>query len=108
MLPKLIPFAQECKKRRPNTLVQEDAAPAHIHHHHGPVYKLYDVERLIWLGNSPDLNVIEPCWPWMKKTTTARGVPEKRIEMEKAWNQGWSDLPQSQIQAWIERIPYHV
>jgi hypothetical protein len=61
MLPKLIPFAQECKKKRPNTLVQEDGAPAHIHHHHGPVYKLYDVERLIWPGNSPDLNAIEPC-----------------------------------------------
>src|SRR6266516_1580934 len=75
MLPKLIPFAQECKKKRPNTLVQEDGAPAHIHHHNGPVYKLHDVERLIWPGNSPDLNAIEPCWPWMKKTTTARGAP---------------------------------
>jgi hypothetical protein len=44
----------------------------------------------------------------MKKTTTARGAPEKRVAMEKAWVQAWSDLPQSQIQAWIERIPHHV
>jgi len=28
--------------------------------------------------------------------------------MEKAWKQAWSDLPQSQIQAWIERIPRHI
>jgi hypothetical protein len=28
--------------------------------------------------------------------------------MEKAWIQTWSDLLQSQIQAWIERIPYHI
>jgi hypothetical protein len=63
MLAKLIPFAQECKKQRPNTLVQEDEAPAHAHHYQGSAYNLYDVQRLIWPGNSPDINAIEPCWP---------------------------------------------
>jgi transposase len=108
MLPKLIPFAQECQKERPDTLVQEDKAPAHDHHHQGPVYDLHHITRLLWPGNSPDLNAIEPCWPWMKKTTTARGAPSTKATMETAWIQAWSTLPQSQIQAWIERIPRHV
>ena len=109
MLAKLIPFAQQCQQQgRPDTLVQEDGAPAHAHHHQGPVYKDHKVPRLIWPGNSPDINAIEPCWPWMKKTTTARGAPAKRAAMEKAWIKAWDDLPQSQIQAWIERIPRHI
>jgi hypothetical protein len=52
--------------------------------------------------------MIEPCWPWMKKTTTARGAPQSRVKMELAWNKAWSDIPQSQIQAWIERMPHHI
>jgi transposase len=108
MLAKLIPFAQKCQKERPDTLVQEDGAPAHAHEHQAPVYSLFGIARLIWPGNSPDLNAIEPCWPWMKKTITSRGAPQKRDSMEKAWRQAWSDLSQSQIQAWIERIPRHI
>ena len=101
-------YAQECQKRRPGTLIQEDKAPAHNHHHQGTVYELHHVACLLWPGNSPDLNAIEPCWPWMKKTTTARGAPTTRSEMEKAWIQAWLNLPQSEIQAWIERIPRHI
>jgi transposase len=85
MLAKLIPFAQKCQKKRPDILVQEDGAPAHAHRHQAPVYKLFKVPRLIWPGNSPDLNMIEPCWPWMKKTTTARGAPQTRALTEKKW-----------------------
>ena len=63
---------------------------------------------MIWPGNSPDLNAIEPYWPQMKKTTTSRGTPQTRSKMEKAWMQAWQDLPQKQIQAQIERIPVHI
>ena len=24
-------------------------------------------ELIEWAGNLPDLNMIEPCWPWMKR-----------------------------------------
>jgi len=44
----------------------------------------------------------------MKKTTTAREAPQTKAKMENAWIQAWSDLPQPQIQAWIERIPRYV
>jgi hypothetical protein len=84
MLSKLIPFAQECQKRQPDILIQEDKASTYNHHYQATVYKLHDVTRLLWPGNLPDLNAIEPCWPWMKKTTTARGAPTTRVVMEKA------------------------
>jgi len=54
--------------------------------------------RLLWLGNSPDLNAIEPCWWWMKNRSTAQGAPTSRIEIIKAWKKAWKDLSQEQIQ----------
>lgn len=108
LLPKLIPFAKQCKAKRPRTVVQEDKAPAHAHYAQSYVYSLYDVEKLLWCGNSPDLNAIEPCWPWMKRYTTKKGAPKSRAEAIRVWEQCWRDLPQEKIQAWIERIPVHV
>ena len=46
----------------PDTLIQEDNAPAHVHHIQEEIYNSYEVQRLLWPGNSPDLNMIEPNW----------------------------------------------
>lgn len=108
LIPKLFPFYQECKKDRPGTVVQEDKAPSHAHRAQQDLYDLYGVSRLIWCGNSPDLNAIEPCWPHMKRATTKRGAPKNKAAAVKAWEACWEDLPQEKIQAWIERIPYHI
>jgi transposase len=71
---------------RPDTLVQEDNAPSHASHFQQElVYNLHAVLRLLWPGNSPDLNMIEPCWMWMKRETTKRGAPSVRKEAEIAW-----------------------
>ncbi|KAI1514453.1 hypothetical protein KJE20_07590 [Pyrenophora tritici-repentis] len=58
---KLIPFAKECLQDRPQTVVIEDKAHAHAHYYQSVVYRLYDVQRLLWCGNSPDCNCIKPC-----------------------------------------------
>ncbi|CAE7020550.1 Transposase [Pyrenophora teres f. teres] len=108
LIPKLIPFAKECQKQRPSTLVQEDKAPSYAHYAQRFVYQKESVEKLIWCSNSPDLNAIEPAWSWLKRRTTRRGAPKSRAEGAKAWEQAWLELPQHQIQAWIERIPVHV
>jgi transposase len=108
MILKFILFAKECKKNRPSTPIQEDGAPSHAHHHQATVYALHDVARLLWPGNSPDLNVIEPCWWWIKRRTTARGAPQPHKGMERAWLSAWEELSQSQIQEWIERIPVYI
>ena len=102
--PKLVPFALECMKDRPNTIVQEDKAPAHAAAVQQAVYSISGAARMFWPGNSPDLNMIEPCWPWMKRRTTRRGAPQTRITAERVWSQAWKNLEQTQIQAWIKRI----
>ena len=100
LVPKLIPFAKEIMKLRgeeEDTLVQEDNAPAHAHHAQADIFSFHEVKRLLWPGNSPDLNMIEPCWPGMKRRTTARGAPRDRKTAKIAWYKAWNDLPQEKI-----------
>ena len=105
---KLLPFAAECLKNKPGTIVQEDNAPSHAHRDQQRVYDLWRVLKLTWCGNSPDINAIEPAWPWMKRTTTKRGAPRTMKLASKVWMKAWEDLPQCMIQKWIERIPLHI
>ena len=108
ILAKLIPFAKECQKDRPDTVVQEDKAPSHAHWYQDITYNLHEVSRLLWCGNSPDLNAIEPCWFYMKRKTTRKGAPKSRTEGIKTWIGSWQEVPQEVIQRWIERIPRHI
>jgi transposase len=108
LIPKLLPFAKACLIDRPETLVQEDKAPSHSHAAQQKIYNLWAVTRLIWPGNSPDLNPIEPAWYWMKRRTTSKGPPTTRKAATETWLHWWRELPQENIQAWIERIPRHI
>lgn len=72
---KLIPFALECAKDRPKTVVQEDKAPAHAYYLHAAVFAEAGVERLDWCSNTPDLNAIEPCGPYLKRKISRKGTP---------------------------------
>jgi hypothetical protein len=58
---KLIPFAKIVKARYGDVYVQEDKAPSHAHKTQKKVYNIHEIQRLLWPGNSPDLNMIEPC-----------------------------------------------
>ena len=111
--PLLIPFAKRCNLNQLlmselPMLVQEEKAPAHASKYQDELFRLHDIMRLLWPGNSPDMNMIEPCWPWMKRTTTKKGAPRTRRDAEERWKKAWDDLPQEKIQAWIERIPRHL
>ena len=109
LLPKLLPFALHCMKSVPDTVVQEDNAPSHACKHQERLYMNVGVFHLLWPGNSPDLNMIEPCWPWMKRQTTRRGAPSTRELLEKAWLNCWNnELSMRRIRSWIERIPLHI
>ena len=104
----MIPFAQDCQRERPDILVQEDKAPAHASKWQAPLFSLSEVLRLLWPGNSPDLNMIEPAWIYLKRRTTGKGVLSVCKTAELAWARAWRKLPQHQIQAWIKRIPRHI
>jgi transposase len=106
---KLLPFARECQKDRPETIVQEDNASPHAHSYQHRVYNFWKILRLLWPANSPDLNMIEPVWFWMKKETTKHGAATSQKQMEKDWAECWEEtLTQEQIQHWIERIVVHI
>lgn len=106
--PKLLPFAKQCMEVRPQTIVQEDKAPSHAHWYQAHIYAEEKIPRLVWCGNSPDLNAIEPAWPWLKRQTTRKGAPESAIAMEKAWLTAWDELEIERVQKWVERIPRHI
>ena len=106
IVPKLIPFA---KRLGSKAIVQEDGAPSHAHHAQQRIYDIHQVRRLLWPGNSPDLNMIEPCWMFMKRETTKKGAPKSRAEAIRAWERCWKEnVTQERIQAWIERIMEHI
>ena len=105
LMARLIPYAKECGQ---DALVQEDLAPSHAHHAQRAVFEAAGVARLLWCPNSPDLNMIEPCWSYLKRQTTKKGAPKSKKEAEEVWKKAWNDLEQAKIQSWIERIPHHI
>ena len=76
----------------------EDKALVYASKYQEPVFMAIDILRLLWCGNSPDLNIIKPCWPWIKRRTIEKGVSRTRKEAEKAWTKCWKDLSQKRIQ----------
>jgi DDE superfamily endonuclease len=107
--PKLLPFAAKCKETRPNTVVIEDGAPAHAHWFTQTVYNTLGIRKSEWPGSSPDLNMIEPIWPWLKRQSQADGIVRTKAEATAEWPELWeTHLPQSKLQAMVERIPGHI
>jgi transposase len=113
LLSKLISFAQKCNKKRqevdlPSMIVQENKIPSHASKHQILVFSRHEIERLLWPENSPDLNIIESCWFWMKRRTTRKDPPTNELVAKILWERTWNELRQEKIQKWIERIPRHI
>jgi hypothetical protein len=72
---KLIPFAKECGL---DAIVQEDLAPAYAYQAQAIVFSAAGVSRMLWCPNSPDLNMIELYWPYLKRVTTKKGAPKSK------------------------------
>ncbi|KMU73790.1 hypothetical protein CISG_10165, partial [Coccidioides immitis RMSCC 3703] len=80
LLAKLFPFVKECLESRPNTVVLEDGAPAHTHFYQQELYNIHKINRLLWPGNSPDLNMIEPAWMWLCDVQLLK-VPHENLRL---------------------------
>ena len=101
--PHLLPFVKTCKEALPNpckdTVVIEDGASAHKSAYSDELYISWEVVRMLWPANSPDLNMIEPCWFYMKVETIKKGTITSDVELRAAWVKCWEELPQWRIQA---------
>jgi hypothetical protein len=86
----------------------EDGAAAHKSDYSDELYISWEVVRMLWPANSPDLNMIEPYWFYMKVETTKKGAIYSDTELRAVWVKCWEELPQWRIQAWIERIIEHI
>ena len=89
-------------------MVQEDNALAHKSHYQEEVYNLWKIMKIIWPGNSPDVNTVKPTWFYIKRETTKKGPTSNRKKLRVRWEECWEDLPQRKIQEWIKAIPYHI
>ena len=89
-------------------LVQENKAPSYNSRYQAEIFSLHDLIRLLWPGNSPNLNMIEPYWPWLKKETCKIGVPKTREDMVKKWKEELENFPQSKLQEFVACMPYHL
>jgi hypothetical protein len=54
------------------------------------------------------MNMIEPCWLYMKMQTTKNEPPSTRAEAEERWLKAWNKLSLETIQQWIKRIMHHI
>jgi hypothetical protein len=69
---------------------------------------MFNVQRILWPGNSPDLNMIEPAWFFLKRVTTKERPLKTQKDAVEAWTTTWANLEQERIQAWIECIEPHI
>ena len=77
---KMIPFAQ-----KHGLIVQQDGASCYIALPNQQL--LYDskVKVLEWCSNLPDLNMIEPAWPYTKRETYSYLNCETKSELLAIW-----------------------
>ena len=67
LLPLLLPFAQKLKQEGRPVLLMEDNAPAHVSRFNRECYEVWEVQKLLWPPNLPDLNAIEHAWAWVRR-----------------------------------------
>ena len=106
--PYLLPFAKECKEGGsnywPDIVVMENGALGYKLVYSNKLYISWEVVRMLWLANSLDLNIIEPCQFYMKVEITKKGAIYLDEELRAVWVKCWEELLQWRIQAWIKRI----
>jgi transposase len=80
-----------------------DGAAAHVSANCSPYYDGWDVARLRWPGNSPDLNPIEHIWDLMKKRIKQKHSLIRTVqELKAVWQQEWDQLSLDDINNAIE------
>jgi hypothetical protein len=53
---------------------------------------MWQIIKLLWPGNSPNLNAIKPTWFWIKKETTKQGLITSEAKLREAWIKYWNKM----------------
>ncbi len=61
LIEKLQPFVEQCRAAGFQLVIVEDGACSHAHSNTFIVYSFFSILKILWPGNSLDLNAIEPC-----------------------------------------------
>ena len=106
LLPKLLPFVRSQQEAGRQVVVLEDGAPAHNSQFDREFFVFNDLVKILWPGNSPDINASEHAWPWMRRQITKQGPPSTTKEQcAQQWRDQWQELPIEVINQWVLRIP---
>jgi transposase len=101
--PLVLPDFDELRKKRPGLILMLDGAAAHISANCFPWYEGWEITRLDWPGNSPDLNPIEHIWDLLKKRIKQKYPIIGTMERLKAiWQTEWDLLSLEDINKVIE------
>ena len=61
-----------------------------------------------WPGNSPDANVIEQVWAWMKERIDVEPFPTTIKELEDRAKQVWNSIPNSLLENLVDSFPERI
>jgi len=104
--PLLLPNYDDLRRQRPGLMLMLDGAAAHISSNCSPFYEGWEVNRLNWPGNSPDLNPIEHIWDLIKKRIKEKYSLIRTVqELKTIWYQEWDLLSLDDINKIIEDQP---
>ena len=59
----------------------EDGVVAHKSDYSNELYIAWDVVRMLQLANSPNLNIIKPCWFYIKVEIIKKGAITLNVEL---------------------------
>ncbi len=103
----LFDFVKELMKKRRQSIVLEDEISSHACRWIDQIFWQHEIQKIKnWSLCSPDLNLIEKAWLWMRRWIDKQAFASNstRKQTEELWRQAWKALSQSLINKWINDI----
>jgi transposase len=97
------------KKKRKDTLFQQDNDPKHKSNKATSWFKDHKIQVMDWPAQSPDLNPIEHLWVHLKRQLAAYSTPPSGInELWERTQREWEAIDTAVVQNLIESMPRRV